>query len=74
VSEAAGPVALAGRDHVVRSFAVPCPKCKQWTELRVGTPAVDAPKSLACRACGETIALDFHGHFGPTALLDGCPA
>jgi len=74
MSAPAAPVALAGRDHVVRSFAVPCPQCRAWTEVRVGTPAVDAPKKIACRACGAEIPLDFHGHFGPSALLDGCPA
>lgn len=66
--------ATAGRDHRLRSFAVPCPTCKAWTEVRVGTPAVDAPKRATCSACRGDIALDFHGHFGPAALLDGCPA
>jgi hypothetical protein len=75
VSAAAGDVAkLAGRDHVLRSFAVPCPQCRTWNEHSVGTPAVDAPKRIACSACQATIPLDFHGHFGPSALLDGCPA
>ena len=71
---AVSPARGTGRDHVVRSFAVPCPQCKAWTEVRVGTPAVDAPKRTACSACRAEIPLDFHKHFGPMALLDGCPA
>ncbi|HZL99785.1 MAG TPA: hypothetical protein VFD43_05985 [Planctomycetota bacterium] len=69
-----GALAGTGRDHVVRSFVVPCPACRGWTEVRVGTPAVDPPKRAACGACRADIPLDFHAHFGPMALLDGCPA
>ena len=74
-----GAPALAGRDHGLRSLAVPCPQCRAWTELRVGTPAVgtpavDAPERLACAACRADIPLDFRAHVGPSAQLDGCPA
>ena len=69
-----GAIVITGRDHGLRSFAVPCPQCKAWTEVRVGTPAVDAPQRTACGVCRADIPLDFHAHFGPSGLLDGCPA
>ncbi len=65
---------LPGRDHVVRSFALSCPECARFTETRVGTPARDAPKEVACAGCRRTRTLDWLHHFGPNAVLDGCPA
>lgn len=72
-SEGAG-APLPGRDHAQRSFAVPCPQCKAWTEQRVGAPPVEAPQSVACDACRAEIPLDFAGHLRSAARLDGCPA
>ena len=74
MSATSDTAAMAGRDHAIRSFAVPCLACKACTEEQVGTPAVDAPRKVACSGCRAEILLDFHAHFGPTALLDGCPA
>jgi hypothetical protein len=64
---------LPGRDHRLRSLAVPC-ACGAWNEVSVGTPANDPPKRIACTGCGTELRLDFHKHFGPQACLDGCPA
>ncbi|MHC5211415.1 MAG: hypothetical protein ACYTG2_11910 [Planctomycetota bacterium] len=64
---------LPGRDHRLRSFAVPC-SCGTWSEVRLGTPANDPPKTVACKQCHASLRLDFHKHFGPQAQMDGCPA
>ena len=62
------------RDHALRSFVAPCPRCHGWTEVLIGTPAVDPPREAACRQCGHVRAVDFATHYRPEALLDGCPA
>ncbi|MGQ0554148.1 MAG: hypothetical protein ACT4PU_13120 [Planctomycetota bacterium] len=58
---------------MVRSFVATCSQCKRPTEVRVGTPAREAPKELLCAHCGHTQRLGFGSHFGPEARLDGCP-
>jgi hypothetical protein len=64
---------LPGRDHRLRSCLVPC-ACGALNDVAVGTPARDPPKTIVCTGCGTSLRLDFHKHFGPQALLDGCPA
>jgi hypothetical protein len=61
------------RDHSLRSFAMSCPECHEWTEVSIGTPAVDLPHEVTCGRCGHTGPVDFATHYRPEAVLDGCP-
>jgi hypothetical protein len=61
------------RDHAVRSCVVPCAGCGRFTELSMGPAGAPLPAEATCRACGARRPLDFAGHVGADARLDGCP-
>jgi hypothetical protein len=64
---------IPDRDHAQRSFAVPCPSCKAWTERQVGPHGSSLPPSLSCSSCGTPQRLELAEHLDEHGHLDGCP-
>ncbi|RKY18081.1 MAG: hypothetical protein DRQ55_14235 [Planctomycetota bacterium] len=61
------------RDHKQRSFALPCERCGQFSDHRIGPRGAPLPDSASCEGCGTPQPLSLAEHVDDAGRLDGCP-